>query len=117
MAAYADVISRCCSLGPSIWATTLVCNNHSAIFQYPRELTVKGHPFIGEMDEELKAAIEKIRVAAEKAGKASGMYCSNGTDARKWADAGFGMVRTTRCPGDTSEVAQLTVTRSPSQAM
>ena len=32
-----------------------------------------GHPILGDMDEELKAAIEKIRLAAKEAGKFSAM--------------------------------------------
>lgn len=45
------------------------------------------------MDEELKGAVEKIRLAAERAGKISGMYCTTGKQARQFADQGFGMVR------------------------
>lgn len=51
-----------------------------------------GHPILGEMDEELKTAIEKIRVAAKEAGKYSAMYCTSGDQGRKYADAGFNMV-------------------------
>ena len=52
------------------------------------------HPITtGEPDEELKAAIEKIRQAAVSAGKKTGIYCISGDQARRYADLGFQMVR------------------------
>lgn len=52
-----------------------------------------GKPIIdGKMDDELHAAIEKVRVAAEKAGKKSGIFCTSGEQAKKYADAGFHMI-------------------------
>lgn len=51
------------------------------------------HPITtGEPDEELKEAIEKIRVVATAAGKKTGIYCTSGEQARKYADQGFHMV-------------------------
>ena len=55
------------------------------------------------MDEELKAAIEKIRLAASEAGKYSAMYCTSGMESQRFADAGFNMVRCTA--NDTVKVA------------
>jgi 4-hydroxy-2-oxoheptanedioate aldolase len=55
-----------------------------------------GHPILtGEQDPELKAAIEKIRVAAKKAGKWCGIYCSSGAQAKMYADQGFDMANVT----------------------
>jgi 4-hydroxy-2-oxoheptanedioate aldolase len=55
-----------------------------------------GHPITtGEPDEELKAAIEKIRKAAIAAGKKAGIYCISGDQARRYADQGFHMVCST----------------------
>jgi len=52
-----------------------------------------GHPILaGGMHDELKAAIEKIRLAAKKAGKQSGIYCSDGDMAGAYADRGFTMI-------------------------
>jgi 4-hydroxy-2-oxoheptanedioate aldolase len=44
------------------------------------------------LHEELKAAIEKIHNAAKKAGKHSGIYCTDGDQARHYADRGFAMI-------------------------
>lgn len=56
-----------------------------------------GFPILtGEMHEELKSAIEKVRLAAEKADKFSGIYCTSGDQARGYADAGFQMVESLR---------------------
>jgi 4-hydroxy-2-oxoheptanedioate aldolase len=70
------------------------------------------HPITtGEPDEELKAAIEKIRKAAVAAGKKSGIYCISGDQARRYADQDFHMVcllgPVTRC------LAQLMALRYP----
>ncbi|KAB8754749.1 hypothetical protein FH972_026540 [Carpinus fangiana] len=55
-----------------------------------------GHPILtGEQDPELKDAIEKIRIAAKKAGKWSGIYCSSGAQAKLYADQGFNMANVT----------------------
>lgn len=51
-----------------------------------------GHPLTGEMHENLKEAIETIHIAAQKAGKWSGIYCTSGEQARGYADRGFNMV-------------------------
>lgn len=53
-----------------------------------------GYPVTGEFHPELEATIERIRKAAEAAGKKSGIYCANGEAAKKYADQGFNMV----CP-------------------
>ena len=44
------------------------------------------------MHEELKAAIEKIHSAAKAAGKHTGIYCTDGDQARHYADKGFGFI-------------------------
>lgn len=55
-----------------------------------------GHPIVdGKFSPELEDAIEKIRKAAQDAGKKSGIYCPNGDSARRFADKGFQMVRRT----------------------
>lgn len=52
-----------------------------------------GYPILADgMHEELKAAIEKIHIAAKKAGKHSGIYCTDGDQARVYADRGFTMI-------------------------
>ncbi|GAB7361005.1 hypothetical protein MBLNU230_g1048t1 [Neophaeotheca triangularis] len=52
-----------------------------------------GHPILGaKWDEELVAAVERIRVAAKGAGKKVGIYCGSGEQAREFADKGFDMV-------------------------
>lgn len=53
---------------------------------------------MGDFDQELKDAIIRIREAAKAAGKWSGIYCPNGDVARKYADEGFQMVKTTLPP-------------------
>ena len=56
-----------------------------------------GHPVTGDFAPELKAAIEKVRIAAQKAGKKSGVYATSGEAAKKYADQGFQMVRKMVC--------------------
>ncbi|KAL1996714.1 hypothetical protein VTN49DRAFT_7579 [Thermomyces lanuginosus] len=51
-----------------------------------------GYPVTGEFHPELEATIERIRKAAEAAGKKSGIYCANGEAAKKYADQGFNMI-------------------------
>lgn len=51
------------------------------------------HPVQGKFDDELVAAIARVREAAAAAGKKSGIYCPGGESARKYADDGFQMVR------------------------
>lgn len=51
-----------------------------------------GHPIIDGMSDELKDAIEKIHVAAGKAGKRTGIYCTSAAQAREYADRGFHMI-------------------------
>lgn len=52
-----------------------------------------GHPVTeAGMHTALKDAIEKIRVAADKAGKVAGMYATSGEQARMFAQQGFRMV-------------------------
>ena len=51
-----------------------------------------GHPITSaKLDEELVQAINKIREAAETAGKSTGIYCNSGEQAREYADQGFNM--------------------------
>lgn len=51
-----------------------------------------GHPIVEkEMHEELKAAIERVRNAAELKQKSAGIYCTSGEQARQYADQGFHM--------------------------
>lgn len=52
-----------------------------------------GRPYVdAKPHEELATAIAKVREAASKAGKYSGIYCTSGTQAREYADTGFQMV-------------------------
>lgn len=52
-----------------------------------------GRPIIdGAMHDELHAAIEKVRTTAERAGKKSGIFCTSGEQAKKYADQGFHMI-------------------------
>lgn len=51
-----------------------------------------GRPILGELHEELKAAIAKIHKAAVDNGKKTGIYCTSGEQARMYADQGFHMV-------------------------
>ena len=52
------------------------------------------HPITtGEPDEELRAAVERVRKVATEAGKKTGIYCISGEQGRKYADQGFNMVR------------------------
>ncbi|KAK3694084.1 Pyruvate/Phosphoenolpyruvate kinase-like domain-containing protein [Podospora appendiculata] len=52
-----------------------------------------GHPIIdGKMDPELDEAILKILHAAAAAGKRSGIFCTGGEQAKKYADLGFQMI-------------------------
>lgn len=51
-----------------------------------------GHPILGSMHPELKAAIQKIHETAVAKGKWSGIYCTSGEQAREYADMGFHMV-------------------------
>lgn len=54
-----------------------------------------GFPVLaGDMHDELKAAIDKIHAAAKNAGKHSGIYCTDGDQARHYADKGFTFVST-----------------------
>jgi len=52
-----------------------------------------GRPYVdAKPHEELATAITKVREAAAKAGKYSGIYCTSGAQARDYADTGFQMV-------------------------
>lgn len=51
-----------------------------------------GRPILGEMHEELKEAIEKIKEAAHAEGKKVGIYCTSGEQSREFAEKGFDMV-------------------------
>ncbi|KAF2761530.1 HpcH/HpaI aldolase/citrate lyase family protein [Pseudovirgaria hyperparasitica] len=53
-----------------------------------------GRPILtaGEMHVELTDAIQRIHVAAGKAGKRTGIYCTSGQQAREFADRGFHMI-------------------------
>jgi 4-hydroxy-2-oxoheptanedioate aldolase len=53
-----------------------------------------GHPIQGDYDPELEIAICRILKAAKQAGKKSGIFCSDGDMAAKYAKMGFQMV----CP-------------------
>ncbi|KAI9656736.1 MAG: hypothetical protein M1821_003375 [Bathelium mastoideum] len=64
------------------------------LFVGPFDLGINiGHP-IGDagIDAELAEAIERVRAAAERAGKRSGIYCTSGEQARKYAEQGFHMI-------------------------
>jgi len=54
-----------------------------------------GHPILGTMDKELVAAIDRVHQAATKASKKSGIYCTNGTQAKEFAAKGFSMISVT----------------------
>lgn len=52
-----------------------------------------GRPILtGEMHQDLKDAIEKIKDAAHAEGKKVGMYCATGEQARIYAERGFDMI-------------------------
>ena len=51
-----------------------------------------GHPLLGEMHQELKDAIEKIKDAAHAEGKKIGIYCNGGEQARGYAEQGFDLI-------------------------
>lgn len=51
-----------------------------------------GRPVLGEMHQELKDAIEKIKEAAHAEGKKVGIYCGGGEQAREYAERGFDMI-------------------------
>lgn len=52
-----------------------------------------GYPVQGEFAPELHDAIARIKKAAQDAGKKSGIYCTSGEAANKYAAQGFQMVR------------------------
>lgn len=51
-----------------------------------------GFPILGEMDVELKKAIDRVKDAALANKKSVGIYCTSGEQARDFADKGFHMV-------------------------
>jgi 4-hydroxy-2-oxoheptanedioate aldolase len=51
-----------------------------------------GRPILGEMHQELKDAIEKIKEAAHAEGKKVGIYTNSGAEAKAYADRGFDMI-------------------------
>jgi 4-hydroxy-2-oxoheptanedioate aldolase len=51
-----------------------------------------GRPILGEMHQELKAAIERIKEAAHKESKKVGIYCTSGEQSRTYAEMGFDMI-------------------------
>ncbi len=51
-----------------------------------------GRPIMGEMHQELKDAIEKIKEAAHAEGKKVGIYCDSGEQAKGYADRGFDLI-------------------------
>lgn len=51
-----------------------------------------GRPILGEMHQELKDAIEKIKEAAHAEGKKVGIYTNSGDQARQYAERGFDMI-------------------------
>jgi len=66
-----------------------------------------GRPILGEMHQELKDAIEKIKQAAHANGKKVGIYCGGGDQARDYAERGFDMISIlTDQPGITAAFSQ-----------
>jgi 4-hydroxy-2-oxoheptanedioate aldolase len=51
-----------------------------------------GRPILGEMHQELKDAIEKIKEAAHSEGKKVGIYCADGQQAQGYAERGFDFI-------------------------
>lgn len=51
-----------------------------------------GKPILGEMHQELKDAIEKIKDAAHAEGKKVGIYTNSGAEAKAYADRGFDFI-------------------------
>lgn len=51
-----------------------------------------GHPILGEMHDELKAAINSIKDAAHAEGKKVGFYCTTGEQCRQYAEDGFDFI-------------------------
>lgn len=51
-----------------------------------------GRPILGEMHQELKDAIERIKDAAHAEGKKVGFYCTSAEQARECAEKGFDMI-------------------------
>jgi len=51
-----------------------------------------GRPILGEMHQELKDAIERIKGAAHAEGKKVGIYCNGGEQARAYAERGFDFI-------------------------
>ncbi|KAF7585709.1 hypothetical protein BBP40_010246, partial [Aspergillus hancockii] len=64
------------------------------LFVGPFDLSINiGRPILesGRMDQELVQAIQSIRDAAVAAGKAVGIYCDTGEQAKEYASKGFQM--------------------------
>ena len=51
-----------------------------------------GRPILGEMHQELKDAIERIKEAAHAEGKKVGIYCTDGQQAQGYAQRGFDLI-------------------------
>ncbi len=51
-----------------------------------------GRPILGEMHQELKDAINKIKEAAHAEGKKVGIYCTDGQQAQEFAQKGFDFI-------------------------
>lgn len=51
-----------------------------------------GRPILGDMHEDLKNAINKIKDAAHAEGKKVGIYCTSAEQARDYAERGFDMI-------------------------
>lgn len=62
-----------------------------------------GRPAMPQMHEELKAAVEKIRTSAKKAGKFSAIYAVNGQQAQQFAAQGFDMINVATDAASLSE--------------
>ncbi|RJE22974.1 2,4-dihydroxyhept-2-ene-1,7-dioic acid aldolase [Aspergillus sclerotialis] len=65
------------------------------LFIGPNDLGINiGHPIAesGEISEELRDAIRTIHEAAQAGGKATGIYCNTGEQAREYANKGFHMM-------------------------
>lgn len=51
-----------------------------------------GRPILGEMHEELREAIERIKAAAKGESKKVGIYCTSAEEARECAERGFDLI-------------------------
>ncbi|KAF9740900.1 HpcH/HpaI aldolase/citrate lyase family protein [Paraphaeosphaeria minitans] len=68
-----------------------------------------GRPILGEMHEELKKAIERIKEAARGEGKKVGIYCTSAEDARDCAQRGFDFISIANDRGAITEYFRQTL--------